>query len=117
MNDELFGKIKEFVVKFSCVRDVLLDRKTILEKEIGLTGDDAIEFIIAFGKKFNVDVSGFMAAEYFEAEGDNLLPSISRLLTGQKIVRKKELVLGDLERAVIVGKLDDTVIESAKAPH
>lgn len=117
MKDELFEQIKHFVVEFSCIRNVDLDRSTSLEKEIGLTGDDAIEFILAFGKEFNVDVSHFMAEEYFEPEGDKILPAIIRFFTGKKKVKNKELFLGDLERAVNAGKLDETIIVGAKSPN
>jgi hypothetical protein len=117
MKDELFEQIKHFVIKFSCIRNVDIDRNTSLEKGIGLTGDDATEFILAFAKKFNVDVSNFMSADYFDAEGDKILPTISRLLINKKEPLKKQLILGDLEQAVIAGKLDDTIIESTKVPN
>jgi acyl carrier protein len=115
MNDELFEQIKHFVIKFSCTRNVEIDRTTTLEKGIGLTGDDAIEFILAFAKKFNVDVSNFMASDYFDAEGDKILPALGRLFFNKNEPLKKQLIFGDLERAVIAGKLDDTIIENVKA--
>lgn len=46
-----------------------IQRETRIEQDLKITGEDAIEFIVAFGKEFNVDVSNFMAEEYFEPEG------------------------------------------------
>jgi hypothetical protein len=117
MNNDIFEQICCFVEEQRWKYPFALDRTTKVEKDLGITGDEAVEFILAFSKKFNVDTSNFMAAEYFESEGDSLLPSIIRFFTGQKKAKNKELILGDLERAVIVGKLDDTIIESAKAPN
>lgn len=112
MDEELFEQIKHFVLKFSCLSDVDMNRNTSIEKGLGLTGDDAIEFILAFSKRFHVDVSNFKATDYFEAEGDKILPTIWRHLINKKEPLKKQLILGDLERAAIRGKLDDTIIES-----
>jgi acyl carrier protein len=116
MSNDIFEQICHFIEEQRWKYPFALDRTTNIEKDLGITGDEAVEFILAFGKKFNVDVSNFMAAEYFESEGDRLLPTIIRFFTGQKKTKNKELILGDLERAVMAGKLDDTIIESAKAP-
>jgi hypothetical protein len=68
-----------------------------------IRGDDALDLILRFGKKFKVDVSGFMAADYFEGEGMNwLMPDIQ---PGKKILKIKHL-----EKAVVAGKLDESVI-------
>jgi acyl carrier protein len=81
-----------------------------LEDDLGVSGDDAVEFIAAFGKEFNVDVSHFMAADYFEPEGDIILLSILRFLTGRKKQSKKILTVGHLEKAIVAGRLDEDVI-------
>jgi acyl carrier protein len=91
------------------------DRKTItidtrLEKDLGITGDDATEFLIAFGKKFNVDVSNFMAADYFGDEGFDIIAWILNFFPGGK--ERKSLTVAHLEKAVIAGRLDETVINS-----
>lgn len=108
--NEQFSKLKDFVIKQSCVDDEEITSETKLEDDLGVSGDDAVEFIIAFGKEFNVDVSHFMAADYFEPEGDVILPSVLRFLTGRKKPPKKTLTVGHLENAVVAGKLDEDVI-------
>ena len=42
-----------------------LTRNTTVEKDLRITSDDAVEFLLAYAKKFDVDVSHFMAADYF----------------------------------------------------
>lgn len=114
MDNNIFESIKSFVEKQRWQYPFALERTTKIEKDLKITGDEADEFIIAFGKQFNIDVSNFNIDEYFEPEGDKILPAIVRFFTGQKKTKNKELVLGDLERAVIVGKLDNIVIEGSK---
>lgn len=116
MNDEIFEKIKSFVIEQRWEYSFVLERTTKIEKDLRITGDDAVEFIFAFSKQFNVDVSNFMMTEYFEPEGDKLAGAIIRMFIGNKKAKNKELLLGDLERAVEAGKLDNAVIDSAKEP-
>lgn len=89
-------------------------RETCLEKDLGMSGDDAMEFIISFGKKFNVDVSKFMAADYFAGEGIDIFGSILGAITGKKQNKriKKELTVHHLEKAIIAGRLDEEIINS-----
>ena len=69
MNSEIFNKLEKFVIEQSCVNDEPITRKTRLYEDLGVYGDDAVEFLIAFSNKFNVHVSKFMAADYFKGEG------------------------------------------------
>lgn len=50
--------------------------ETTLEKDLGMSGDDALEFIAEVGLRFNVDVSAFQFSKYFYSEGDVILPGI-----------------------------------------
>lgn len=112
MNQELFNKIKEFAVSQAAVEEDEVTESASIEDDLGVSGDDAVEFIVAFGKKFNVDVSNFMAAEYFSPEGDVILPAIIRFFTGKKKRKQKDLKIIHLEKAVIAGRLDEEVINS-----
>jgi acyl carrier protein len=110
MNNEIFEKIQLMIVdKMGKYRKPLM-RETTLEKDLGMSGDDAVEFILEFSKKFNVDVSKFEIKKYFFPEGDSVLPAIIRFFAGKKNPKQKELTLGDLEKAVIAGRLDEEVI-------
>ncbi len=110
MDQELFNKVKEFAVNQAAVEEKEVTESASIEDDLGVHGDDAVEFIIAFGKKFNVDVSKFMAAEYFSPEGDVILPAIILFFTGKKKRKHKDLKIMHLEKAVIAGRLDEEVI-------
>jgi len=110
MNDGVFEKLKEFTLKEAYISRVPLDRETKIERDLGVTGDDAIEFIVAYGKQFNVDVSKFMAASYFKGEGLDIISPIVEIFSGEKQSKRKELTLGDLEKGIIAGRLDEDVL-------
>lgn len=112
MSDEIFEELKKFIIEQRWEYDFPLVRETTLERELRITGDDADEFLIAFGKKFNVDVSEFPIGDYFESEGDQILPAIIRMITRKEKRQKKPLTIGQLEKAMIAGKLDEEVINS-----
>ena len=114
MSDNIFEELKQFIENQLWKFDFPLKKATKIENDMGITGTDAIDFIIAYGKHFNVDVSKFMAADYFGPEGGLYLPfKIPFLKFLLRTYKTKILTLGDLEKGIIAGKLDDTVIESA----
>lgn len=110
MSDEIFERIKSLVVKQMGRYRKPLTRETCLEKDLGMTGDDAFEFIRDFSKQFDVDISKFEMRKYFMPEADSVLPMIIRLFTDKKNPKEAELKLGDLEKAAIAGRLDDNII-------
>lgn len=69
MRSENFKLLKLFIDKQGFLFDEEIKETTLLERDLRITGDDAVEFILAFGQEFNVDVSKFKLDEYFEAEG------------------------------------------------
>lgn len=112
MSDEILIKIILLVEEKMGKYQMPLVRETALEKDLGMSGDDAVEFLLDFSKEFNVNMSSFDIRKYFLPEGDSILPAIVRLLTGKRQKKKKELRLGDLEKAVIAARLDEEVINS-----
>jgi acyl carrier protein len=109
MDNAIFTTLKGFVLKQACLNGILITRDTIIYKDLGITGDDAYDLIIAFRKKFNVDVSNYMFADYFEPEGMNWL-------VPHTIKNKKALTIGHLEKAIQAGRLDESIIHSGKLP-
>ncbi len=100
MDEQILEKLKEFVVKHTFVNDVILTRATRIQEELGLTGDDAFEFITAYAKEFNVDIGKFSFQKYFNSESD-----LFHLKTfSNNPSPKKAITLGDLEKAIIMGK-------------
>lgn len=110
--EDILERIQKFVVKERWEYDFPLTRDTRLEQDLRITGIDAVNFIVAFGKEFNVDVSKFMAADYFNDEGIDIIGPLIRLFTGKQKEEKKVLTLGHLEKAVRLGRLDEEVIHS-----
>ena len=101
IQSEKFSELVKFTIVESCIDDEPITRDTRLSNDLGVTGHDGIDFIIAYSKKFKVDVSKFTAADYFKAEGMDILGL-------QKPV--KQLTVGHLEKGIIAGRLDEDVI-------
>ncbi|MVT09448.1 DUF1493 family protein [Chitinophaga tropicalis] len=76
--------------------NVILDRDTSLEDDLGVTGIDADKFILKFSRKFNVDLSNFNIDSYFE-------PEFSFWLFGRK--KRKRFTIKELENAILTGVL------------
>ena len=121
MSDEIFERLEAFIYKegfgYTLPFPFLIKKKPItkelsLDGDLKITGDDADEFLIAFGKEFNVDISKFIFSDYFGDEGDPVLPSIIRGLSGKKKIVKKELKIIHLIKAIGIGRLDEEVINS-----
>lgn len=112
MNEEIFKRLKSFIIDKAGVEndDVIPEAK--LEDDLGVTGDDAVDLLLAYSKSFNVDVKKFMAADYFDAEGDPILPAILRMFIGKKKRKNKALTVAHLEKGIMFGKLDEAVINS-----
>lgn len=103
-------ELNNFIIKQIGVDAEEITDAALIEDDLGVYGDDAIEFIVSYGKMFNVDVSNFMAADYFSAEGDVILPALIRLFTGKPKTQKKKLTVGHLEKGITFGRLDEDVI-------
>ncbi|SDP18111.1 Protein of unknown function [Filomicrobium insigne] len=76
----------ERLLKF--VREETRTRKNIsgdtdIAHDLGVDGDDALEFMLAFQREFNVDLSNFRFNLHFGSEGFDLISAIEAL------VRKK----------------------------
>ena len=104
MNENvLFEQIVQFVQNERW--DGMYNRRTELLNDLKLWGDDAYEFIVAFSKKFNVDISEFDFDKYFYPEGDRILSAILDFVLRRKRPAKVKITLADLERAVKIRKL------------
>ena len=100
---KILNEILEFIEEHHCVPKQEMHMESKIEKDLGITGDDACEILVAFGKKFHVDVAQFMAADYFNAEG------ASRIWCTYN-PNLKTLTIGHMVKASIVGRLDESVI-------
>ena len=110
MNDEILNKINKFIIANRWEYNFPLTRETQLQRDLKIWGDDSDEILIKFSEEFHVDVSQFPIGDYFEGEGYNSLSSIVRLFSKRSKQPKKVLTIGDLERSVAAGRLDEGVI-------
>jgi len=104
-SNETFDQIKAFVIEQRWEYDFVLTRKTELRKDLLIWGDDATDFILAFGKAFKVYLSKMHLDKYFPPEGSAILSTIIRLLMLKQAPTYLSLTLGDLEEAVKKGRL------------
>ena len=110
INNEIFDKIKKFILDNFAVYENKVNEEASLEKDLGIYGDEACDFLVAFGKEFHVDVSKFMAADYFSPEGDKIFPAVTRFFFGIKKKKLKGFKIKHLIKAVEAGKLDDQIM-------
>lgn len=120
MEDEFLKKIRSFVYDggwgYTLPFPLLLKKKEInretkLVSDLKITGDDADDFFVAFAKEFDVDVSGFKIGDYFGDEEDFVSGAIKDLFRNKEKGRKS-LTIGQLEKAIIAGRLDEDTINS-----
>lgn len=80
MTDLLEMRVRTFLAEVCSVRPERIDRQTALRGDLGIDGDDAVELFWAFGKEFQVDLSGLDLSKHFGSEGMSLLAPIYLLL-------------------------------------
>lgn len=69
MNSELMNDLVQFTINISGNESDHYDLNTDIEKHIGITGDDATDYMLAFAKRYNVDLSDFDFDRHFDPEG------------------------------------------------
>jgi acyl carrier protein len=111
-DDKILNQIILFIKEKMGNYDRALTSKTCLEKDLGIIGDDAVELLLEYGKKFDVDLSNLDMRRYFTPEGDTILPSIIRVFTLSKEPKVSELTIGDLVKGVQAKQLNQKMIEN-----
>lgn len=109
-NSNNINKLRSFMSDRLGIDESRIHEATGLQNDLNLYGDDAIDFILKFGKKFKVDVSEFLAADYFRGEGIDLLGGVMQLFKKQNEKPIKILRVSHLLKAIEVGKLNEDVI-------
>lgn len=100
MKHPISEKLEQFIERERYKYSFPLTLDVEVEKDLKITGDDAVEFILAFGKEFDVDVSHFPLSDYFDGEGLDTIGLIISLFR-KKTKNKKVLKLKDLDDAII----------------
>ena len=104
MIEDAFEKLKAFVIRHRGKYRFPLERTTTIMTNLGIDGDDAYDFIVAYGEKFQVDITNFMLSNYFNSEGFGFFTAVTDPRP------KKKLTLGDLEKGILAGKLNEEII-------
>jgi hypothetical protein len=110
VSNETLDRIIKFLIENRWQYKFPLTRETQLQKDLKIWGDDADEILIKFSTEFGVDVSRFPTGEYFEDEGDQTFKDIFSFFSKGKRRPKKILTIGDLEKSIAAGRLDEEVI-------
>lgn len=118
MKDDVLEKIRTFVYNGGwgytlpfpfLFKKKQISRQTKLVSDLKITGDDAEDFFLAFSKEFNVDISRFKIGDYFGDEED-IVSSTLKDLFRDKEKGRKALTIGQLEQAIVFGRLDEHII-------
>lgn len=91
-----------FIEKNSVADLKKITSESDIEHDLHLKGHDAVNFILEFSKHFNVDVSQFLAKNYFSADGLDMLFFIKP--------KRKKIKIAHLENAIFKGVLNETTI-------
>jgi hypothetical protein len=97
-----FVQIVSFIKEQTRAYNSIITRETLIEDDLGVTGEEASDLIQNFAKKYKIDITEFNFEKYFNDE-----PSV--FTVGKKI---SPFTVGYLEKAVIAGRLDEEVINS-----
>ena len=95
-----------FVARQTGVKVNRVNLDTAINFDLGIDGDDGSEFVEAFSKTFQVDMTGFRFDEYFGPEGLGCVPALilswlwSRKAEGNTPAR---LVVSELVKAATQG--------------
>jgi Protein of unknown function (DUF1493) len=97
---------------WACLKNI--NRDSGIEKNIGISGDDAVVFLNDYANIFGVDCSNFNFGTYFHAEGGiGLINGFLNLFRppGKKVNNPaKELTIEHLAKGIVAGRLDDEII-------
>jgi len=97
---DINGRLLIVVKKYSGNGQMSIDSD--LEKELGISGDDAYDLIKDYGLVFNVDVSAFVFNKYFYDEGEQMI-RFFHWCTGR--YKRRKFTLVDLQQGIELGKL------------
>jgi hypothetical protein len=105
---DLDRRIIDFVAAWTGTPQHKVALTTRLVDGVSIWGDDADDFLIDFGKQFNVDVLGFPRVKNFGQEGASLtgfVRGVVKQLRGES-THEPQLTVADLVRAAQTGRFD-----------
>jgi len=109
----LLEDIISFIEDMYGTFDIIISENSKLEEDLRITGDEACDFLIEYGKTFKVDVSNFSVDGYFIPEGYGILDILLEEMKLKKKLTKKDFTVNDLLKGVQAGRLDDEILNSS----
>ena len=101
---ELYSRIVAFVSKTTGIRAERIHATTRLQRDCGVTGDDAVELMLKFSERFSVHLAEFEFDRHFGPESSgNLFAMIGNILSDEPKfdeIRIEDLVMRSEERRV-----------------
>ena len=104
LTKRLIDEVRQMVAEHSGTEIEKVNERSCLQDDIGMEGEDAEEFMLAYAEKFSVDLSNFWIPDYFlhEYQIMNPLSFLSRLIGGDH--PKKPLTIMMLAEAAAMGR-------------
>lgn len=69
----------EFVADFTGFKPERIQFHTTLYGDLGVAGDDGVDLVQAYGKRFQVDLAGFESVRHFGSEGLSIFAPLGLL--------------------------------------
>ena len=107
LSDELI----KFVRKQFCLYKYHVTAETDLIIDLRMDGDEGFDFILLYAKTFRVDITLLSADKYFMAEGFQFFSGLFEKI-GISKNKRKTLLVGDLQKGIESGFLNDQIIEA-----
>ena len=99
--DEVYLLVVDFLSDELSVNKEKLSPHSRIFHDLGVDGEDGVDLLNAYSKKFNVDISDFPYSAYFGDEGTiSPFGFLARLLKGRTKDNKKPLTVSDLVEGV-----------------
>jgi len=102
-------KVIDFIKEYDLVEPDEINSETLIDDHLGIAGDDAIDFMVAYSNRFNVAIDSFIYSKYFREEGGSLFSFLFSIWKNRKQVKKSEkypLRVKDLVQGVLNGKIE-----------
>jgi Protein of unknown function (DUF1493) len=99
MDAELLRRVSVMVAEFAGYPLERLSADSVLEADVGITGDDAGEFMEGYSREFQIDLSGFEFHRHFDAGGWNPFVGFFTKLRGGEEMQHVPVTIALLVRA------------------
>ena len=113
-HSKIWTELIDFVsTKTGFSQTTSLSQQSTLNRDIGLDGDDADEFMAEYFDHFMIEYGDYDWSNYFGEEGFNPVSLLIDIANEKPVA--KPLTLGMLEPAAAIGKWDTKALERASS--